>query len=81
MICVSVEMTSNIMNDCIVCPHIHGLSNQVSINGEMVFCYRGKWSPENLQKMTHEAVNVTHQYVLSTYEWIVERVESVNKVH
>lgn len=40
----------------------------------------GKWSPENLQKMTHEAVNVTQQYVLSTYEWIVQQVESGNKV-
>lgn len=41
--------------------------------------YSGKWSPENLQKMTHEAVNVTQQYVISTYEWIVEQVDSVSK--
>lgn len=39
----------------------------------------GKWSPENLRKMTHEAVNVTQQYVLSTYEWVVEQVDSVSK--
>lgn len=40
----------------------------------------GKWSPENLQKMTNEAVNATHNYVISTYEWIVEQVDPVKKV-
>ena len=63
------------------CPHFYQVTH-IFVGALFLpfICFRGKWSPENLQKMTHEAVNATQQYVLYTYEWIVEQVDSVNKV-
>ena len=44
-----------------------------------IFCpslSSGKLSPENLQRITLEAVNTTQEYVKYGYQWIVEQVNS-----